>query len=331
MVAVAGLVLFFYAVRSVGFSEVANGIRRLGFGFLALLLFSAIREAVRALAWIQCLEEPSRLAFGEAFAARISGDALGNLTPLGALVSEPAKAVYVRTHVPLGEGLASVAIENLLYSFSVAFVIVAGTISLLFNFDIPPALRTVSVIGIGVLVALVVAILWVIRVQPRMVTGTLGWLQALPLGHRLASTRLGGVAAIEDQILTFASRHRDRLPGILFLQAIFHVVGVAEVYVTIAFISPAGPPTLLAAFILESVNRLITVAFKFVPLRLGVDEAGTGLVTRVLQLGTAIGVTMAIVRKARILFWSAIGLAFLVRRGFSIEKMVGEAERAETD
>ena len=64
-------------------------------------------------------------------------------------------------------------------------------------------------------------------------------------------------------------------------------------------------PGVLTTFVLEAVNRAITVAFKFVPLRLGVDEAGTELLTRTLSLPLGVGVTMAIVRKARVLSWCA--------------------------
>ena len=61
------------------------------------------------------------------------------------------------------------------------------------------------------------------------------------------------------------------------------------------------------------------VVFKFVPLRLGVDEVGTELLTRTLGLPLGIGVTMAIVRKARMLAWSAIGVGFVVQRGLTRE------------
>ena len=55
-----------------------------------------------------------------------------------------------------------------------------------------------------------------------------------------------------------------------------NIAGVLEIYTVLSFISPNQPPTLFTAFILESVNRVITMAFKFIPLRMGVDEAGTG-------------------------------------------------------
>ena len=96
------------------------------------------------------------------------------------------------------------------------------------------------------------------------------------------------------------------------------MLGVAETYLTVAMLLPADTaPTLLGAFLLESINRFIQVAFKFVPMRLGVDEAGTGLLTQVLYGASALGVTLAVVRKARMLVWTGIGVAFLGLRGIS--------------
>jgi hypothetical protein len=58
------------------------------------------------------------------------------------------------------------------------------------------------------------------------------------------------------------------------------------------------------------------MVFKFVPLRLGVDEAGTGKVSQLLQFTEPAGVTLAIVRKARDLCWTMVGIGFLGHRQF---------------
>ena len=67
-----------------------------------------------------------------------------DLPPLGILASEPAKAALVRHRATLMSAFSSIAIENLLYSLSVAVVIVAGIVALLFTFDVPAVLRTAS-------------------------------------------------------------------------------------------------------------------------------------------------------------------------------------------
>ena len=57
------------------------------------------------------------------------------------------------------------------------------------------------------------------------------------------------------------------------------------------------------------------MVFKFVPLRLGVDEAGTAVFTQVHGPGSQTGVTLAIVEEARMLFWAGAGAILLVREG----------------
>jgi hypothetical protein len=52
-------------------------------------------------------------------------------------------------------------------------------------------------------------------------------------------------------------------------------------------------------------------------MRLGVDEAGTEILTAVLGYPSATGVTLAIVRKMRVLFWTGVGLLLLARRGLT--------------
>ncbi len=63
------------------------------------------------------------------FLAFLTGEALGNLTPLGLFVSEPTKAVFVRHRVPLMTAVSGLAIEKT--PASVAVVIASGTVALL--------------------------------------------------------------------------------------------------------------------------------------------------------------------------------------------------------
>jgi hypothetical protein len=87
-------------------------------------------------------------------------------------------------------------------------------------------------------------------------------------------------------------------------------------YLTLWLLSAPGP-TLFYAFLFETANRLITVVFKVVPLRLGVDEVGTAWFATLIGLPYKTGLTLAIIRKARMLFWTAAGGLLLVREGLS--------------
>jgi hypothetical protein len=68
------------------------------------------------------------------------------------------------------------------------------------------------------------------------------------------------------------------------------------------------------ALLFEVLNRVLTVVFKFVPFRVGVDEALSGALAPALSVAAAVGVSLAIVRKVRNLFWAAIGLALMATR-----------------
>jgi glycosyltransferase 2 family protein len=316
--AMLGLLLFAYFVRKAGFSQIMVGIRRLGFGFLLILAISTIRQVTRSLAWTRCFEAPYRLRFRDAFVARIMGDALGNIIPLASVaVSEPSKAAFVTDRVPLIAGLSAIALENIFYSLSVVLLIFSGTVALLLSFSLPKPLRYSS---IGALVATaVIAPLGylIIRQQWKFLSGPMSVLHRRGLGRVWMEKAIPRAQTLEERIYGFYDRNRNRLVAIFLLEICFHVTGIAEIYVTLSFISEAVKPTLLTAFILESVNRVINVVFKFVPLRTGIDEAGTGMLSRVLGFSTAIGVTLAIVRKARDILWTAIGVVLMVRRGLS--------------
>jgi hypothetical protein len=131
--------------------------------------------------------------------------------------------------------------------------------------------------------------------------------------------------ALEREMYTFASRRRSAMLPLIGAELSFHALGVAEVHVTLWFLNGTAPP-LLTSFILETVNRLITVIFKFVPMQVGVNEAGTALVTQVLGLGASTGVTLGVVRKVRMLFWSAAGIVLLIRRGLSARRILEDSD-----
>ena len=315
---VLGLLLFAYFVSRAGLGEIFAGIQRLGAGFLLILAISSTRYVVRALAWTRCVERPHRLPFRDAVAARLMGDALGNIIPFASVaVSEPSKAVFVKNRVPLLVSLSALAIENIFYALSVALFICAGTATLLLSFSLPKPLRYASIGAVVTTLIIIPAGYFLVRSQTKFLSGALRFFGRFGVAPNLVAKILPKVEKLEEHVYGFYGRNRGSFLSIFALDMCFHVAGVAEIYTTLWFISPVAP-TLRQAFILESVNRIINVAFKFIPLRAGVDEGGTGQVSKVLGFARGIGETLAIIRKGRDIFWSAIGLLLIWKRGFSL-------------
>jgi hypothetical protein len=321
-----GLLLFAYTVRKAGVSKIIEGLGRLGVGFLLILLLSALRQCARSFAWIKCLEAPYRLRFRDAFTARIMGDALGNIVPLASVaVSEPSKAAFVRDRVPLMIGLSALAIENIFYSLSVVLFIFSGTTALLLTFTLPKPLRYAAIATLITILVIAPAAFLIIRQRWKFLSGSF-----ILLGTRVKRSwvekAVSRAQTLEERIYGFYDRNRAHFLSILGLEFCYHLAGVAEVYTTLSFVSDTIAPTLFTAFIMESVNRVINVAFKFVPLRMGVDEYGSSALAKVLGFTAASGTTLAIVRKSRDIFWTAVGGALMVRRGLSLRGIDKQTE-----
>ncbi len=326
LTAALGLAALVWQLRDISPGEIWDGIYRVRWGFPAILALGGLRFALRAVGWSLCLEPPARLKFGDAFAAVLCGDAIGNLTPLGPIVSEPAKAAFVRGRLDLAAAITALAVENLYYTLSVAAMIAAGTIALLFSFDVGEDVRYTSEIALAIIGAMFAAVIWILWRRPALASRALSVL-ARRGGAFAPAARLERVRRLEHEVYSFSSRRTDVLARLVLTEMGFHVLGVVEIYVTLMFLVD-GPPSLLLSFVLEGANRLITVLFKFVPLRVGVDEAGTEGLTQILGFGRGIGLQLALVRKARMIVWSIVGSALLVRRGLSTRRILDDSQLA---
>lgn len=324
-----GTALFGWLVWRVGPSEIWTGFRQIGWNLVWIVLLGGLRFVARAAAWSTCIDPPHRLPFAVAFNAVVCGDALGNVTPLGPIVSEPAKIACVRRSLPVGPALTALAIENLFYTLSVAAMIAAGAIALLVTgtrggVALPAAFRQLSEATVAVIAVAFAVVAWALWRRPQIVS-TLFRSRPVSGSADQLESKTDRLRSLERQVLTFASRRKGTLLPLILFELSFHVLGVAEKYLTLWFILPSAP-TILTAFIVEAADRFVTVAFKFVPFQIGVGEVGTGLATQLLGFGAASGVTISIVRKARMGLWSLIGMALLVRQGLSARRVLDDPE-----
>ncbi|MCA1589744.1 MAG: flippase-like domain-containing protein [Acidobacteria bacterium] len=314
---IGGVALFSYFVYSVGVSEILNFIDKFGVaGFAVILGVHLLRIGLRAGAWTLSVHEPYILRLREAVSAVIIGEALSSMIPLGILVSGTAKAVAVRQRLPLVVGLSSVATENLFYSITTSIFLIFGAYTFARGFE----LERGWVITIDILIGLIFLVILLIvamivrhwhfasEICERMYRR--GWLTGI-LEHGRMQVRL-----FENFIYGFYRKYPRRFLPIFLLEATYHALGVFETWFILTMIAEAIP-SVVSAFLLESVSRLITIVFKLVPFLVGVDEAGARFVGETLAIGAGMGVSLAIIRKGRILFWTAVGLLLLIKRGLT--------------
>ena len=183
-----------------GVAQIWDGVVRLRWWVLVIVAIGGLRFLARAIAWSACVEPPHRLSILDAFKGVVAGDLVGNITPLGPVLGEPAKAAYARGATPAGVVLTALAIETFVYSLSAAAMIAAGTLALLFAFDPPAGLRIAAEAIIAAIFALFLIAMVVLWRQPAVLS------RMLPIFGARGTSRAERVRAFERQIYTFASR-----------------------------------------------------------------------------------------------------------------------------
>jgi hypothetical protein len=300
-----GAALFAYAVSSANIREIIQGIQRVGWGLAAILALAGARFLIRAECWRLCMPSldyargrpGARLTLRQALGAFLAGDALGSVTPLGLLASEPAKVFLTRHRLATRDAVASLAAENLVYAASVVAMVGVGVAVLLATVPLAAWRWGLAALLVAGLVAALIG--W------RLLQGT--WDD----GRGARPWWREPLARVRVAVLGFSTGHPARLARAFGLDLVFHTLAVFEIYLTLRWLLGAGSPTLPQAIVFEALNRVVTVAFKFVPFRLGVDEALTGALAPLLAVNPATGVALAVVRKIRNLAWAGVGLVIV--------------------
>jgi hypothetical protein len=329
---ILGIALFSYFIVSVGFHEILRGVGRIGFaGFAFIIFIYFLRIAIRAASWKLSVSEPYSLTLRDCVEGVIIGEAMSSIIPLGILVSGTSKAVAVRKKMPIVVGLSTVATENLFYSLVTSLFIVFGAIVFLRNFELSEnwILMLDALIGF-IFLLIIFGVLMVVR-QWHFLSAIFERLYARGILTKWTENGRLHARLFENLIYGFYRQYPQRFLPIFVLQILFHALGVFEVWFILNRLSETSA-TLYSAFLLESISRVITVVFKLVPFLIGVDEAGAQFVTETLALGASLGVTLAIVRKGRIIFWAIVGVALVLKRGLSFSdiKKANEDFDAET-
>ncbi|HEY9402472.1 MAG TPA: ABC transporter permease [Pyrinomonadaceae bacterium] len=305
-----GLALFVYVVNRVGVQSIFDTLARVGLGFFVLLGISGTRHFFRAVPmYLAVPPDHRRFNLWQAFTTRLSGEAISFLTFTGPILGEATKAALLRRRVPLVMGVQALVVDNLLYNLSVALFILSGACVMLASYDLPDAAHyTLLLIAtLAMLALLAVGLAASRRVMP--LTWFIERLAALGFRPRLLVKRRAHISDLESNIYDFYRNHRGSFFAIVFFDLMAHVSSVLEVYTTLRMLG--FRPGFDAPYVIESLTKVINFVFGFVPATIGVYEGGTEVILRTLGFAAATGVTLALVRKAGMIFWTGIGLAML--------------------
>lgn len=305
-----GLGLLAYVINRVGVQPIFDALGRIGFGIFILIGINGTRHVLRTIAMSAAVTpEHRRFNFLQAFSVRLGGEAISFLTFTGPLLGEATKVALLRKRVPVAYGVQALVIDNILYNLSVIVFILSGACVMLVSYDLPTVVRYVllTIAGTATLGILAAALAHNRRVT--LLTWFIDRLARVGLRPKFLASRRAQIHKVESHIYDFY-HHR---PGAFFAMLTFdflsHASSVIEVYVTLRMLGFV--PRLQAAYVIESLTKVINFVFGFVPATIGVYESGTEVILQSLGYAAATGLALALVRKAGILFWTGIGLVIL--------------------
>ena len=316
---VAGLVLFVWLLHRIGLGVIASSLKRVGWGFAAVLALEAVVVLFTTLGWRQALSPPCQVPLSALFAMRLAGDGVNALAPAAVVGGELVRAGLLSRYVPAAQALGSVGLAAMAQFLGQVLFLGLGAI-LVRGGALQPRLR---LLGLALLVFLVIFAAVLARIARRRgdSPGRFGrlwtWLaRGLPGGF----LREGFGRDLEEQVFGAV---RDR-PGRLALSVLFFLaawlVSVGEVALVLFFLgAPVAAATTLSIAVLAV---LVEGVLFFVPARVGVQEGGLYAIFLALGLDPVLGFTLGLVRRLRELTW---GLAGLLGLGFLRGRREGAA------
>ena len=310
---VLGFALLVYVIRRVGIQPIFDALGRIGLGFFFILTINGLRHVFRT--WAMSLSiapEHRDFNFRHAFAVRLGGEAISFLTFTGPILGEATKVALLRRRVPLAHGVPALVVDNLLYNFSVGVFILSGACVMLVAYDLPSVVNYVLlVIAVSALLG-ILAVAFAANKRVMLLSWMIDRMGRFGFHPHLLTSRRDQIYSLESKVYDFYARRPGTFFNMIGINLLAHATSVLEVYMTLRLLGFSA--SVQASYVIESLTKVINFVFGFVPGTIGVYEGGTEVVLQALGYATATGVTLALVRKAGTVFWTAIGLVILAWR-----------------
>lgn len=311
-----GVGLLVYLVYKIGFQNLTETLRRIGWGILLIVALNGARHFLRAFCLYLAIPPLHRtFKFRHALAARLGGEAVSVVTFTGPFLGDATKAALLRRNIPLTRGGAAIVVDNILYYTSVSIVILSGVGLMSAGFSHGATMKYVlaGIAGFAALAFIGIFLMLWFRIKP------VGFLIRRLIKFNLAPNfilrRKDAIFELEANVYEFYLMRRPTFFAIFGLCLLAHALSVTEVYAAMRLLD--FPPNISVAFIIESLTKMVNFAFSFVPGAVGVYEGGNGIILKALGYTTAAGVALALVRRGAIVTWTAVGLLVLLWRAVS--------------
>jgi len=301
-----GLALLTSLVLRTGPQVIWTQVHKVGLGLLLIIIIGGLAYFIRTWVWrLTFACDITALSWSRTFGICLASEALGQLGIGGKAVGEGMRIALLRPVVPLSNAISAGALDGAIHLASSAVVMLSGITVTLFLASLSGEWRLFAVIfATALMTALILAVVsyknrWELMGNAARVIGR------IPRFHDWIGGKLPVIESSEDNLLNFFREAPTSCCAAFFLSFLWQALALLEIYVILRFMGTNI--TMLGAFVMEGLTKVINLVGALSPGNIGTYEGGNMLITKLFGVSGTVGLTLALCRRTRVLFWALIG------------------------
>jgi uncharacterized protein (TIRG00374 family) len=317
-----GVSLLGHMVFRTGPGAVWKQVQAVGWGLVLIIILGGFSQLIKTWAWRQTFAcDISALSWSRSFGAQLVSDAVGQLGFAGKLFGEGLRISMLGSAVPLANGISSSALDGGLHAFTAVVVTVLGITATLLLAPLDGRWRIYALLLAAVLIAVVVLSAVAVASRWQLMGNVARAIARLPRLHKSVSSKLSVIDSAEHNLLTFYREQPVGFCASLMLNFLWHAMAVLEVYFILRFMG--ADVAVVSALAMEGLTKVINLVGALSPGNLGTYEGGNMLIADMFGLTGTAGLTLALCRRARAIFWAGVGATCMtvMKRGGSTSTM----------
>ena len=301
-----GVSLLGYMVFRAGPGTVWKQVQAVGWGLALIVILGGFSQLIKTCAWRQTLAcNISTLSWSRSLGAQLVSDAVGQLGFAGKLVGEGLRISMLGSAVPLANGISSSVIDGGLHAFTAVVVAVLGITATVLLAPLDGRWRIYALLLAAVLIAIVAISAVAVASGWQLMGNTARAIGRLPRLHKVVSRNLSVIDSAEHNLLTFYRAAPAAFCASLMLNLLWHAMAVLEVYLILRFMGVGVG--VIGALAIEGLTKVINLVGALSPGNLGTYEGGNMLIANMFGVTGTAGLTLALCRRARAIFWAGVG------------------------
>ena len=304
--ALLGFGLLGYLVFRSGPGAIWKQLQAVGWGFSLVILLGGLSQLAKTYAWRRAFTcDISGLSWFRSFVAQLISDGIGQFGIAGKVLGEGTRISLLRRAVPLSNALSAGAIDGALHTFTAVLITVSGISATLLLAPLSGTWRAYAVLLVAVLLSAVVLAVVSVRHRWQLLGRATRAIGRLPRLHTWVSGKQPIIDSAEDNLLSFRDEAPAAFWATLTFNLVWHMLAILEVYVILRFMGAGF--TVGGAFIVEGLTKVVNLVGALNPGNFGTYEGGSMLIAKMFGVTSTTGLTLALCRRARTVFWAGVG------------------------